>query len=1515
MTISNGTLARHRLVDSDIDEALFAYQEQGQTLEFLLKTALQLSNAEFGTLRLLDQRTNTLELRAIATRTQTCLIREKGHEMELEALNIMASVAKTKKTERIGNLNIPRWWDKYSPFPLPQYVTIHSVLAVPILSHDGKVVVGVLNIESQKHHAFSIREQHQLEALAKRALFTIHQTLLLEAFQMIGQITLGADRDRLLTYVTDTLTKLMLVPVCSIWLTDGNTDKLQLANTTRHLSTTGTTPYHLPRKSFIGQVFDKRDPVRTPNVVTEPVFIYRDLAREQGWKSAIVVPILSTADPEAEVLGAIFLCAQEERHFTDYDTNLIMSFSHQVAIALKQNRLLDAQDRELRFRNSIQKVNDALISGTDLDSMLDLIVSEATELLQGDASIIYLKNQVLQHNIIAATTENIQHVRNMTTPLDSSLSGWVAENNEAVICDADDKRIDQNIAKKIQLHQVAAAPLAQDGVATGTLIVAHRTQKNRHFQPSDLKSLKHFAAQAKLAINRMQLQDQAKRQAEQIHVINKILEESLQPTIDTDELVHFAACQISDILSHQVDIGLAIDDNVIVKTTARDGKTITLDPSMRNVFAFGEGMTGTVAQTGQTMIAPNTSKEPCYYQRFSETQSAATVPFFSKGKILGVLNLESRDLGSFTEETAVSLETLAASIALALENAQRQHELSIVLDISRLLHQSQSFEDVLEFIQVKMKASATMLFVANPKKTYLTLVQQSGLSEQIIERVVTLESGQYIAGKVLANGEPLYSQNLVMDPRAEGVVQEEDGLYAIASIPIKTDQGSVLGVLNVLLGEKRPFLEHEQKLLDAIAKNFATAMQKTQIEQNYHRLFTEARDAIVILNLDGTIHEANQQTETLTGFGQQRLIGKHLLDLTDNSETAVLAQKRITELASGKEQPLTELAIRDAYGRLKYVESNATPIIDEYGRVTAIQSIWRDVTNRHIQKAEIQKQNRQLQGLVSLNQLPFTIPSVSQLKKEAQEFVRVLLQGDMCFIQEITDYRLESTKYHPTNISKRSHSTADTISRAVAQVILTGQALRHNHLGWLRGDGSAAPSGVEHLLIAPMKLGEKVIGTIRVGRFVKNNQIAFTEDDQTYLENFAHTLALTLDYLRLDALQQKQYAAKQVLEHMSLVSNFLGHKLGGFLGAVALTTRELRRQIGEPGETAIALMANLEHLSQTATDAVNQIRQMEKPLHIEREAVSLKTALDQALANAGLPGNIDVIWGEYIFPNIWGSQALFVSIFEGLICNATEAMPNGGRLIIRSRLSTTNDEVLVDFEDTGSGVASHLTERIFDPFFSTKEVGRGMGVGLWLTQLYLHSVGGDIKIDSDYSDGARFTVHLPAMHDISLHRAATVPFTPVIEELAQITIFPEQAWPNLLHKVRNVLIVEDDHYWQNILSIMLDKRQINHTVVCCKAEAEEVLTQQQHDFYIVDGRLADYDSHNVDGLVVVEKILARNDQVPILFLSSWAETLLQAQARFGQNEQVVIVNKQHSKIIETVLGCLRQPKTDCLTQL
>ena len=115
-------------------------------------------------------------------------------------------------------------------------------------------------------------------------------------------------------------------------------------------------------------------------------------------------------------------------------------------------------------------------------------------------------------------------------------------------------------------------------------------------------------------------------------------------------------------------------------------------------------------------------------------------------------------------------------------------------------------------------------------------------------------------------------------------------------------------------------------------------------------------------------------------------------------------------------------------------------------------------------------------------------------------------------------------------------------------------------------------------------------------------------------------------------------------------------------------------------------------------------------------------------------------------PTVVGNRSLLQQVFSNIILNDRNAMPDGGRLAVTTR-ATSDNQVEIEFADTGLGIPKEMLGEIFDPFFTTMPVGKGTGLGLSISYSIIKQHRGTIDVESKAGVGSTFTIRLPVQSD------------------------------------------------------------------------------------------------------------------------------------------------------------------------
>jgi len=147
-----------------------------------------------------------------------------------------------------------------------------------------------------------------------------------------------------------------------------------------------------------------------------------------------------------------------------------------------------------------------------------------------------------------------------------------------------------------------------------------------------------------------------------------------------------------------------------------------------------------------------------------------------------------------------------------------------------------------------------------------------------------------------------------------------------------------------------------------------------------------------------------------------------------------------------------------------------------------------------------------------------------------------------------------------------------------------------------------------------------------------------------------------------------------------------------------------------------------------------------------RRKVDINQVVQEALSRTTLPENVEVVSElDETLPTILADPDQLAQVFGNILLNAVQAMPEGGRLVIQtsevSERLPKSEWVAISFTDTGVGISAENLKKLFEPLFTTR--AKGIGLGLPLVKTLVEGHGGTIEVESEVGKGSTFTVKLP----------------------------------------------------------------------------------------------------------------------------------------------------------------------------
>jgi signal transduction histidine kinase/DNA-binding response OmpR family regulator len=397
-----------------------------------------------------------------------------------------------------------------------------------------------------------------------------------------------------------------------------------------------------------------------------------------------------------------------------------------------------------------------------------------------------------------------------------------------------------------------------------------------------------------------------------------------------------------------------------------------------------------------------------------------------------------------------------------------------------------------------------------------------------------------------------------------------------------------------------------------------------------------------------------------------------------------------------------------------------------------------------------------------------------------------------------------------------------------------------------------------------IKSDQAVMGVINLTN--RSSGGNFNTADVTFLTGLAGQLAVALESAkRSDQLKrayeslkaaQDQLVFSERIKAVGQMATGVAHDFNNVLSVILARTQFATQRLGAPSPDLVRVGTDLETVKKAALHGAEVIKRIQDYTRVRKDVpnrpVDLNAVVHEALEMArpkwkdwceaeGREIELSMQLSEV--PQVSGNVFELTQVVGNLIFNAVEAMPQGGRLSFRTWVN--GDGVKMEVEDTGTGMDRQTRERLFEPFFSTKKNGQGLGTSIIYGILGRHR--GEITVDSEPGRGTRFTVTLPVL-------CPGTPADPPCAEPADGGGAPAR-----------VLFVDDEKMVRETYEEALSLYGHQVTAVENADAALDRFGQDRFDVVITDLSMA-----GMSGLELAAEIKQRDAGMPVILFSGWA---------------------------------------------
>jgi PAS domain S-box-containing protein len=491
------------------------------------------------------------------------------------------------------------------------------------------------------------------------------------------------------------------------------------------------------------------------------------------------------------------------------------------------------------------------------------------------------------------------------------------------------------------------------------------------------------------------------------------------------------------------------------------------------------------------------------------------------------------------------------------------------------------------------------------------------------------------------------------------------------------------------------------------------------------------------VGVDGRYLFVSPSCERITGYRADAFTqNPGLLETIVHPDGRAIVGRHLDERFESDEATTLDFRILTRAGEERWISHVCTPVYGADGRPLGRRASNRDITGR--KRAESQRE-------AALEALRRRERDFSTLVENAADMI-VRFDADLhhMYCNPAVERQLGipvQTFLGKTPLEVGGlREQAQFIDRSLRQVLASRQELQVEQ-------SYPTPSGVKHFqtrIVPEFDPDGHIESLLAITRDITGRVQAESQREAALSQREAALEALRRSMEQLKATQAQLIQAAKLAavgELAAGVAHELNNPLTGILGFAELLLNTV------PPDTPFRRdLETIARQARRARDIVRNLLDFARQTRPQRLPADVNSLLCQTLdlVRQHLENNGVVIEEDYA-PDL-GLLTLdagqMKQVFLNLITNAAHAMPEGGKL--RVRTARLGDEVAVAVSDTGEGMPPEIRERIFEPFFTTKRVGEGTGLGLSISLGIVREYGGRIAVESLPGQGSTFTVWLPA---------------------------------------------------------------------------------------------------------------------------------------------------------------------------
>lgn len=659
------------------------------------------------------------------------------------------------------------------------------------------------------------------------------------------------------------------------------------------------------------------------------------------------------------------------------------------------------------------------------------------------------------------------------------------------------------------------------------------------------------------------------------------------------------------------------------------------------------------------------------------------------------------------------------------------------------------------------------------------------------------------------------------------------GAEAYFGSPLICKDGEAGGIVGVVHDRPLPLAPWSGPILESFARRISTEVERLEAEEQVRRserelssILENMQDTLYRTDLEGRLTWVSPSLEQLLGYRPEEVLGVPLADFYIEADGRTRFLQALAEAGGGVRN--YEAPLRHKDGFAVWVSTNAQYYFDDQGSPLGVEGTTRDITKQRRMAGALQQSEARLaeaEAIAHLGSWEWDLAQDSLILSD--EAFRIFgLQHDAHPISLAS--WLEAV--HPEDRERFRKSLEDAVQLDLPlglnhRVVLPDGSERVvRHLGLVECDPDLRP--------------------VRVAGAVQDiTELARAEEER---EKF-HT----------------QLLQAQKMEAVGILAGGVAHDFNNLLTTISGFAELAMEEVAE-GNPLHACLSEVRRAAQRAEGLTRQLLLFSRKQPLSFAPTSLNGQVEGLLNMLGRLIGEDVRIETRLAPELWlvrGDGGTLGQMIVNLAINSRDAMPDGGVLTLSTenihqrepRFDTTAGRfVCLSVADTGVGMDEETASRLFEPFYTTKELGKGTGLGLSVAHGIVNQHGGWIDVHTHPGEGARFDIYLPALDE-------------GVPEPAEPDS-PEGEIPR--GDGERILLVEDDKALRTFAHTALTMNGYRVDVCPTGEAALEVFARDGKAF---DAVFSDVVLPGINGLKLAEELSRMRPEVPILLCSGYPD--------------------------------------------